>query len=300
MASEIPDRHERRPPAPANWEELVRQIHSRHDGLSRTNRKISVFLIQNPNDVAMQSVNAIAERCGVHASSFVRYAQALGFAGFRQLQALFQARLTTAAPGFEARIRALESELGARGHATEQGFLHDLVLRDVASLQALVASIPAGELTRAADLLAAADTVYLAGQLRSGPVVQLLHYVLTMLGKPSQLLDASGGLSTHVARMMRTSDLLFAVSFRFYATEVLGIADEAAARGVPILAISDSSLSPLAKTATVLFAVPEPEYTFSRSLAAPMCLAQALMVSLAARIQGNARPRIPVVTGDQA
>ena len=71
-----------------------------------------------------------------------------------------------------------------------------------------------------------------------------------------------------------------------------------AARGVPIVAISDSTLSPLAKNARVLFAVPEHEYTFSRSLAAPMCLAQALTVALAARLQKDldGNPRIPVVT----
>jgi DNA-binding MurR/RpiR family transcriptional regulator len=43
--------------------------------------------------------------------------------------------------------------------------------------------------------------------------------------------------------------------------------------------------------------VPEHEYTFSRSLAAPMCLAQALTVALAARLQKNSvNPRIPTVT----
>ena len=76
------------------------------------------------------------------------------------------------------------------------------------------------------------------------------------------------------------------------------MAEETAARGVPILAISDSTLSPYAKLARVLFAVPEHEYTFSRSLAAPMCLAQALCVALAARLQKDSTaPRIPVVTG---
>jgi len=76
------------------------------------------------------------------------------------------------------------------------------------------------------------------------------------------------------------------------------VVEEVAARGVAVLAISDSTLSPLAKSAQVLFAIPEHEYTFSRSLAAPMCLAQALMVALAARLQQDrASPRIPVVTG---
>ena len=44
----------------------------------------------------------------------MRFAQSLGYEGFKELQALFQRRLSTAAPGFEARIKALEIELGAR------------------------------------------------------------------------------------------------------------------------------------------------------------------------------------------
>jgi DNA-binding MurR/RpiR family transcriptional regulator len=101
-----------------------------------------------------------------------------------------------------------------------------------------------------------------------------------------------------MARTMKDTDLLFAVSFRFYATEVVNVVEDAAARGIPIVAISDSTLSPLAKSAKVLFPVPEHEYTFSRSLAAPMCLAQALTVALASRLQGSkGEPRIPIVTG---
>ena len=282
---------------PETYEDLIKLIHDRYDDMSKSYQKIALYLTQNPNDVAVLSVNAIGARCGIHASSFVRYAQSLGYRGFKELQAVFQRRWSTAAAGLDARVRALEAELGGTREG-DLGFLSDLVARDVASLQELLASIDAASLARAAELLEAADTVYLLGQLRSAPVVDLLRYVLTMLGKRTVLLDASGGLATHMAKVARPTDLLFVVSFRFYATEVVNVAEETAARGVPILAITDSTLSPYAKLAQVLFAVPEHEYTFSRSLAAPMCLAQALCVALAARLQKDAAaPRIPVVTG---
>lgn len=284
------------PQGPATYEELIRAIHDRYDFMSKTYQQISVYLTQNPNDVAVHSVNSIAERCGIHASSFVRFAQSLGYHGFKELQVLFQRRLSTAAPGFEARVQALEDELGARTDRSEYGFLRDLVVRDIASLRDLLSQTPQN-LARAAEILDQADTIYLLGQLRSAPVVELLRYLLTMLGKRCVLLDASGGLATHIARAIRKTDVLLAVSFRFYATEVVNIAEAAAAADVPIVAITDSSLSPLAKTAKVLFVVPEHEYTFSRSLAAPMCLAQAITVALAARHQpDSAAPRIPVVT----
>jgi DNA-binding MurR/RpiR family transcriptional regulator len=281
---------------PKDYEELIRVIHERYEEMNRSYQRIAIYLTQNPNDVAVKSMNAIAGTCGLHASSFVRFAQMLGYKGFKELQAVFQKRLSTAAPGFEARIKALETELSGRGNAGGGAFLHELVLRDIASLQELLSNIPAKNVDKAIRKLEAADTIYLLGQLRSAPVVDLLRYILTMLGKRVVLLDAGGGLATHMARVIRRSDLLFAVSFRFYATEVVNIVEQTASRGVPIIAITDSTLSPLAKSTTVLFAVPEHQYTFSRSLAAPMCLAQALTVGLAAKLQKAERPRIPVVT----
>lgn len=283
--------------APKDYEDLIRVIHDRYDGMSKSYQTIALYLTQNPNDVAVRSVNSIGESSGVHASSFVRFAQALGYEGFKDLQSLFQKRLSTAAPGFEARVKALEKELGERMDRSEMGLMHDLVVRDIASLREMLTDIQPEDLAEAVSLLEKADVIYLMGQLRSAPVVELLRYILTMLGKRCVLLDPGGGLATHMARAMRKTDLLFAVSFRFYANEVVNVVEEAAGRGIPIVAISDSTLSPLAKSARVLFAVPEHEYTFSRSLAAPMCLAQALTVALAARLQNNAvNPRIPTVT----
>ncbi len=282
---------------PQTYEELIKLIHDRYDDMSKSYQKIALYLTQNPNDVAVLSVNMIGQRCGIHASSFVRYAQSLGYRGFKELQAVFQRRLSTAAPGFDARVRALEAELGGAKEG-DLGFLANLVARDVASLQDLLANVNAAHVAAAADLMEAADTIYLLGQLRSAPVVDLMRYVLTMLGKRTVLLDPGGGLATHMAKVARKGDLLLVVSFRFYATEVVNVAEETARREVPIIAITDSTLSPYAKLSRVLFAVPEHEYTFSRSLAAPMCLAQALCVALAARLQKDSDdPRIPVVTG---
>lgn len=284
--------------SPKSYEDLIRVIHDRYEDMSKTYQRIAVYLTQNPNDVAVMSVNAIGEKTGIHASSFVRYAQSLGFRGFKELQAVFQRRLTTAAPGFDARIKALEDELGAKEDRSDLGFLRDLVVRDVTSLQDLLANISADQISDAARMMEKADTVYLLGQLRSAPVAELLRYMLTMLGKRTVLLDASGGLATHMAKAIQPRDMLLAISFRFYATEVVNIVEDVAGRGVSVVAISDSTLSPLAKSARVLFAIPEHEYTFSRSLAAPMCLAQALTVALAARLQKDRdSPRIPVVTG---
>ena len=282
---------------PENYEDLIRLIHERHDRMSKSYQRISEYLTQNPNDVAVLPVSAIASSCGIHASSFVRFAQSIGYTGFKDLQALFQRRLLTAAPGFEARKDILRGELSRHGANSESGFLSELVVRDIASLQDLIETADSDDIMKAGEMIAKADTIYLVGQLRSEPIVNLLRYILTMLGKRAILLDASGGLATHMARTMNDGDVLIAVSFRFYANEVVNIVEQAYKSGMGIVAITDSPLSPLKKSASILFSVPEHEYTFSRSMAAPICLAQALMITVAGLLQRNPDdPRIPTVT----
>ncbi|WP_246787889.1 hypothetical protein [Agrobacterium sp. AGB01] len=58
------------------------------------------------------------------------------------------------------------------------------------------------------------------------------------------------------------------------------------------------TLSTLVHSEKVLFVVRTNDYTSSHSLAAPKCLAQALTVAVAARVQQNeTTPPTPTVTG---
>ncbi len=283
---------------PKKFEDLTRLVHERHETMSKSHQKIALYLIQNPNDVALKSLNAMAKESGAHASGFVRFSQSLGFAGFKELQQLFQTRLTTAAPGFEARQQVLAKELSAVGAQNPGNFLGQLVARDLESLSELTELTRQSDLEEAARLLNSAEAVYLVGQLRSAPVAELLRYILTMLGKKTILLNTSGGLNTHMVKTIGKNDLLFAISFRFYANEVVRVVEDAGQQDVPVIGISDSTLSPIAKHSSPLFVIPERQYTFSRSLAAPVCLAQAIMLHLAALQQDQPNPRIPTVTSE--
>lgn len=281
---------------PARFDGLIQEVHDRYESLSKTNKLIAEYITQHPNEMAMNSVNALAGRCGVHASSLVRFAQLFGFAGFKELQLLFQERLKISAAGPEGRTARVLSDIEEAGAPGAHGLLRGVALRDLAAIEDLVDRIPEADLARAIAILDGAETIFLMGQLRSEPIVSLFRYGLTMIGRRVTALDASGGLATHMAKTMRPTDALLAVSFRYYAAEVARVAEEATAQKAPIIAISDSTLAPLAKSAAVLFSIPETERAFSRSLAAPMCLAQALILGLAALKSDGAAPRIPVAT----
>ena len=126
---------------PKNYEGIVNLITREYPNLSTGFQQIARFLTQNPNVVALESINAVAAKCGTHPSSLVRFAQSLGYSGFKQLQSVFQTRLATAAPGFRERINALESELSRNEHHGSLGYLRDLVVRDMAALQDLLEGI---------------------------------------------------------------------------------------------------------------------------------------------------------------
>lgn len=283
---------------PRNYEGIVNLITRDYPHLSSGFQQIARFLTQNPNVVALESINAVAAQCGAHPSSLVRFAQNFGYTGFKQLQAVFRTRLATAAPGFRERISALESELSRNAEGGNLGFLRELVVRDMAALQTLLDTTTEASLAETARLLTAAETIYIAGQLRSEPIAILLRYLLAMLHRRTVLLDPAGGLAPEMAVTMTSRDVLVAIAFRHYAKEVVAISEVAKANAAPVVAITDSPLSPLAKDARVLFTIPEDEYTFSRSLAAPMCLVQCIAVATAARLQPSrgAAPRIPTVT----
>lgn len=283
---------------PSHYEGAINLITANYESFSDGYQQVARFFTQNPNIIALESINSIAVKSNVHPSTLVRFAQNLGYSGFKELQAVFQTRLATAAPGFRERVSVLDAEISRNAARGNLGFLRNMVVRDIAALQGLLETVTEDALEKAADLCATSDTLYVVGQLRSEPIAQLIRYLMTMLQRRVIFMDSSGGLAQETAMTMKKTDVLIAVAFRHYAKEVVAITDQAVASKVPIVAITDSQLSPLAKGATVLFTVPEEEYSFSRSLAAPMSLVQTLATATAAKLRPKSGldVRIPSVT----
>ena len=216
----------------------------------------------------------------------------------RNCRLFFRHGLPPPLPGFRERVSVLDAEISRNAAHGNVGFLRSMVVRDIASLQGLLESVAEEDLRRAAEPCATAACIYVAGQLRSEPMAELMRYLMTMLQRKVIFMDSSGGLVQETAMTMGKGDVLVAIAFRHYAKEVVAIAEHAVKTGVPVLAITDSQLSPLAKGAEVLFTVPEDEYTFSRSLAAPVCLVQTIATATAAKLRpkGGDEVRIPSVT----
>lgn len=267
------------------YEQFMDKISELYPTMSSGFQQIARFVIQNPNYVAMNSVNTIAKASGSHASSVVRFAQACGFAGYRELQAVFQLRLSTTTTSYQERLRDLDLNPRTGESGRNRGMLREVTERAVLGLEELVATVSEDALARAAELLLKARTVYISGQMESAGVAHLLHYLLVKLGRRVVLLDAPGGLAVEMANAMTTEDVLVAISFRYYAKEVVTISGTAYRTLTPTIVITDSALSPLARNVEVVFVVAQDEPTLTPSLAAPVAVAQALALCLAARLK---------------
>lgn len=277
---------------PANAEQLRAEIVRRYETLSKRLQQIARYILDEPNDIALETLAVIASRCGVQPSAIVRFAKSFGFEGASQMQRIFRDGLLSnnAALGYSDRVRQLDETTSAKG-ADPANLLAEFVEGNALALQNLMQTVSGADMKAAVDSIAAANTVYVVGFRRSFPVASYICYSLLQTGKRATLLDGVGGLETLQAQAMDKDDLLIAISYQPYSQESVAIVEAARAAGSKVLAISDSLVSPVAKPAQLVLQVRESEVRKFRSLSASMCLAQALVINFAFETSARAGKR---------
>lgn len=269
------------PDAPKTAEEFRTLLLQRYDSLSKRLQQIGRYVLDEPNDIAVETLAVIAQRCGVQPSAIVRFAQSFGFTGATQMQLLFRDELLSAnaSLGYTERVRRFKSADG--DVVARDGLLHEFIEGNILALQNLGQTISEKDLAAAVKLISKASTVYVAGFRRSFPISSYLAYSLQQVGKRVLFVDGVAGLARQQVNTIAAQDLLIAVSYQPYADETVQLVNLASERKARILSISDSPLSPIAKLATLILPVRESEVRNFRSLATSVCLAQALVIGYA-------------------
>lgn len=267
--------------APTTAEEFRTALLARYDGLSKRLQQIARYVLDEPNELALETLAVIAERCGVQPSAIVRFAQGFGFSGATQMQRLFRDGLLSAnaALGYGDRVRRFNDEISKT--VAGDGLLAEFVEGNVLALRNLSETVSEQEMRKAVALIADADTVHVVGFRRSFPISSYIAYSLQQVGKKVIFVDGVAGLAQQQVNTIEARDLLIAVSYRPYAEETVKLVGIAAERGAKVLSISDSRVSPIAKAATLVLQVRESEVRSFRSLATSICLAQALVIGFA-------------------
>lgn len=264
--------------AAATYEDLKDAIARGYPGMSKQLQRIARFALEKPHDLALGTVAAVAEATEVQPSAMIRFANALGYRGFSDMQQVFRGHLVERSASYRERIDQLRRKQ-LNGQRAPAGVLHQLVGDAVGELGHLEESVPESSLKAAVRLVAGADRIHVLAQRRAFPVAAYLAYALGQLELKTHLLDGAGGMLRDNLRAIDRKDLLVVASFRNYSPEVVEAAQHCAARGVPVVSITDSPLSPLVEPARVCFQLADDSSRPFRSLVGPLCLAQALVMS---------------------
>ncbi|WP_340316101.1 MurR/RpiR family transcriptional regulator [Rhizorhabdus argentea] len=275
---------------PRALDEFLTAIRDRYDELSDRLQRIARHILDEPNDMAFETLAVIAERSNVQPSAIVRFAQAFGFSGASPMQRLIRDGLLREdrSLGYAERIRQHRYSVADDMEGPRQ-LLSEFVEGNILALENLNHALGLRELSEAIDLLDRAGTVFIVGFRRSFPVASYLAYLLAQTNKRTVLVDGLAGLHLQQTRGLDASDVIVAISFAPYSPEAVAVVEAAKGR-CPVVSITDSVIGPIAKDATLVLQVRESEVRGFRSLAASMCLAQSLAIGLAARKAEPASP----------
>jgi DNA-binding MurR/RpiR family transcriptional regulator len=249
-----------------------------YDALTPVLRRAARWVADNPGEVCFLSLREQARRAEVTPPTMTRLARALGYASFRDFQGDFRSNATWGAAGFSARARRLQSPTARSTPARQR--LAQLQASDVEGLASLNTQDALDGV--AARLLRARTTAFLG--FRSCHSVALhAHYLHSMLVGRAVLLQDTHGTLLESTAALGTDDALVAIAIAPYSRQTVEAVQLAAGRRVPVIAVTDSDLSPLARVADERLLFGAASSSFFHSLVAGHALIERLMAAVAAR-----------------
>ena len=195
-------------------------------------------MITEPTLLAFATVSDLADRIGTSRPSIVRFANKLGFDGYASLQAVGRRRVEDALTRPRDRIRRDLSD-----RPTELDKL-------AAGVETAAGIAARGEIWAIAERVAAAGSVWIVSGENSLAGAYALRSGLSMIRPRVHLVDGHS-----VGRDLIDADqddLGIAIDFYRYRRSSVAVTRTWAEHGIPIVAITDSPLSPLAAAAEVL------------------------------------------------
>ncbi len=267
---------------PETFEALRTEIHHRFDGLSPHLQRIARLALDQPNEFALQTVAVLAQQVEVQPSTLIRFAKEFGYSGFSRMQQIFKLRLIEGAPLYRERV--YEESTGSGAPTDASATLNDCADAMIAALEQLKRDVSPSDLGRAIDLCLGAGHIYVAGLRRARPIATYFAYGMTRLERRCSLLDFGGGMAAQQVANMSHEDLLFAVSFPPYSPQAVDVVRDAHLRELPIIALTDTPSSPLARNSTISFYVDTDVAGQFRPISGAIGLVQSLIVGLSGKL----------------
>ena len=270
-------------------ESLSTYIQARFDDFSRSQKDVAQYIVDHLDEVAFQTAEELARRANTSSSTVVRFSQALGFEGYPELQHSareeYRRRHATSppvggvgpvAPLFSLDQNEFETMLAA-DHVNVEDTARKVTRKDV---DALVEAIASARMI----LIAGTDQMaFFASYLRH--LLMLLDIRADLVASPSQ--EALGRLAR-----IDENTLVVGLSAGRAAPLVTRTMKLARHRKATTAAITDATLSEVAKLARIRLYYSSNSPAYVRSHTALLSIVQAIAYAVYARDQAAYEDRI--------
>jgi DNA-binding MurR/RpiR family transcriptional regulator len=250
---------------------LSDEIRQRFDEFSRSQKDVGQYIVDHLEEVAFHTAEELARRANTSSSTVVRFAQALGFEGFPELQ--------TAA---RDEYRRLRENGGSTEPAAQPLFPIDqtefeaALAADHANAEETARRVDRDEVVAAVDLLSRAERIVLCGTDQMAFFASYLRHLLMLLDLRAEVVASPS--QEGLARLGRIDENTVLVGFSAGRPHPLVVRAVKLARNrrAATIAIADATLSEVAKLADhkLYYSSNSPAYV--RSHSALLSLVQAL------------------------
>ena len=266
------------------YPETIRQLTESFSGLTPELQKAARFMLEHPEEVGLNSMRSVAKAAGVKPATVSRLSKTLGFEEYDALREPFRQRLRKNEPSFASKLRDVQR----RGTSDTGGLFDELRAQEIANVENTLSDENYEVLVDAADALHRSRRVYVLGLRGAYAPAFLFHYAYQLFQESSYLVDTHAGIFADQLRGIGQQDCLLVISFPPYTQLTIDAVDYAADAGAKIIAVTDSVVSPAARTARHTIVTQNKSASFYHSFTGALVVTQALITLLVAKKGGDA------------
>ncbi len=257
--------------------DILALIEEKMEHFSKGQKRIARYMTEYYNKAAYMTAAKLGREVGVSESTVVRFATELGFEGYPQLQKSLQAHIRN-------KLTALQRMEAADEGMEPVDVLQKVLLSDVDKIKKTLEETSREEFRQVVELLGKAKRVYIIG-IRSAYALASFLYFYTNLILDDVKLVQTNTASEMFEQVLKIDeqDVLMALSFPRYSQRTIKAARYAKQQGATVVAITDSSASPLCAVADHSLLAQSDMASFVDSLVAPMSLINALIAAVGMR-----------------
>jgi len=255
-----------------NTQNLIERLNRSGRRLSKSHRRIAEFIAQHYDKAVFMTASKLGEAVNVSESTVVRFAVAMGYAGYPQLQQSLQElarHRLTATQRFE-----MSTDI------TERDVLPTVLKADMQNIRSTIEGIDETAFLDAVHAISGARRIYVLGLRSAAPLAEFTGYYLHYIFDDVRVVAAGSTDVFESISRIEPGDVLIGISFPRYSSRTIEAMTFARTRRAQVIGLTDGPMSPLHDAADICLSVRTDMASFVDSMAAPMSVVNALIVAL--------------------